>query len=169
MGPPPLDPLIQAALDEQYNPVPLTVSPGANDVAICSSHSLEFCSDCDLDFRQLNAMTKLIAASNEIAIPPPPNVLHPGRSQAITKMKEDGNVGDIYGSSRSKLDVACAFRLRINNETGRKLFISIICPPDSQHHETLGSPRLLSGTRWRLSYAIDQLHSLQRRITFLPL
>jgi len=91
MAPPKLDPLIQAALDEQFRRVPLAVSTNANDVAVCSVHSLETCQDCHLNFQELNALTKMIAAANEIAIPPPPNVLHPGRSQAITKMKEDGN------------------------------------------------------------------------------
>ncbi|KAG8945603.1 hypothetical protein FRC04_000650 [Tulasnella sp. 424] len=92
MPPPPqMDPLIQAALDEQFQAVPLAVQGDARDQAVCAKHSLEVCSDCGLNFAELNVFTKLIAQSNEIAIPPPPNVVHPNRSQAVQKTKEEGN------------------------------------------------------------------------------
>lgn len=92
-GPPPqIDELVKAALDEQFQQVPLAVSPDANDLAVCSKHSQEVCAECGLNFSELNVFAKLIAASNEIAIPPPPNVIHPSRSQAVQKTKEEGNV-----------------------------------------------------------------------------
>jgi len=92
-GPPQLDPLIQAALDEQFQPVALSVTKTAEttDIAVCAKHSLEVCQECGLSFSDLNLFAKLIAACNEIAIPPPPNVIHPNRSQAVQKTKEEGN------------------------------------------------------------------------------
>ncbi|KAG9014349.1 hypothetical protein FRB94_012755 [Tulasnella sp. JGI-2019a] len=89
--PPPIDPFYQAAIDEQFNRVPVTFSPEQNDVALCEAHKKEVCEDCGLDFHELNIFTKMIAASNPIAVPAPPNVVHPARSQAVQKAKEDGN------------------------------------------------------------------------------
>jgi len=71
--------------------VPLTVSGETNDVAVCAAHKKEVCEECGLDFHELNIFTKMIAASNPIAVPAPPNVVHPARSTAVQKAKEDGN------------------------------------------------------------------------------
>ena len=95
-GPPmptPADPLVQAALDEQFRPVPLALSSTSNATAVCSQHSLEVCTDCGVDFAELNLFAKMIAATNEIAIPPPPSVVNQPRSLAVQKAKEEGNVG----------------------------------------------------------------------------
>jgi len=95
-GPPPpspaIDPFYQAAIDEQFRRVPLTFNPEANDVALCSEHKKEVCEDCGLDFHELNIFTKMIAASNPIAVPAPPNVVTTQRSQAVQQFKEAGNV-----------------------------------------------------------------------------
>jgi len=89
--PPSIDPFYQAAIDEQFNRVPVTVTAEANDVAVCSKHKKEVCEDCGLDFHELNIFTKMITASNPIAVPAPPNVVTTQRSQAVQQFKEAGN------------------------------------------------------------------------------
>ncbi|KAG8942241.1 hypothetical protein FRC03_003493 [Tulasnella sp. 419] len=89
MAPPGPDPMVQAALDEQFRAINLTLADPST--AVCSAHKKETCEECNLDFTGLNALAKVLPTLNEPGIPPPPNVVHPGRSQAVQKAKEDGN------------------------------------------------------------------------------
>ncbi|CAD6888132.1 unnamed protein product [Tilletia laevis] len=79
--PPAPTPEQQAVTDAHFRPVPLQFNPetGTLDSPI-------------LDLSVLNALIRSIASlPKEIPIPPPPNVLPPQRSMAITKAKDDGN------------------------------------------------------------------------------
>lgn len=49
-----------------------------------------------MDFAPVNALSRALVAQPELAIPPPPNIVHPARSAAVTKAKEEGNVRPIY-------------------------------------------------------------------------
>ncbi|KDQ18966.1 hypothetical protein BOTBODRAFT_82750, partial [Botryobasidium botryosum FD-172 SS1] len=84
-----IDPALQAAMDAQYHPVPLKVADATR--VVCSAHDLEVCAECAVDFAQLNLIAKMLQSAPELAVPPPPNVMHPGRSQAVHKAKEEGN------------------------------------------------------------------------------
>jgi len=88
-APAPPDPALQAAIDAQYKPVPLKVADASR--VTCVSHELEVCAECGVDFTSLNLIAKMLQAAPELAVPPPPNIMHPGRSQAVHKAKEEGN------------------------------------------------------------------------------
>lgn len=89
---PPPDPLMQAAIEQDFKPVNLKTGPPKDSQALCAEHDLEQCSKCNLDFTALNALAKLFVANPNLACPPPPQVIQQQRSQAVNKTKEDGNV-----------------------------------------------------------------------------
>ncbi|PVG03312.1 hypothetical protein CPB86DRAFT_670030, partial [Serendipita vermifera] len=60
-------------------------------IALCREHKRESCNDCGLDFTAMNAMAKMFAMAPTDAILPPPNVVQPGRAQAVSKTKDEGN------------------------------------------------------------------------------
>jgi translocation protein SEC72 len=88
--PQPPDPIVVAAIDAQFREVPLQVSNGTQ--VLCRPHSLETCKECDVDFASLNGITKMLQNQPELAVPPPANIVPPGRTQAVQKAKEEGNV-----------------------------------------------------------------------------
>ena len=86
------DPVLQAAIDENFQPVAIKLGENTSQ-AVCEPHGLESCADCGVDYQQLNMMAKIMTSlPAEMPVPPPPNVMAPHRSQAVTKAKEDGNV-----------------------------------------------------------------------------
>lgn len=88
------DPVMQQIIDADFKPVPLKLGEPNNSSVSCSTHGLEVCPDCKLDFSQLNLLTKALANRPDIAFPPPPQpqFVHPARSVAVTKTKDEGNV-----------------------------------------------------------------------------
>ena len=70
---------------------------GANAQAYCSSHGLEKCEACDVDFTALNMLARVFVQHPTLVCPPPPTIVQPQRSQAVNKTKEDGNVRCFFG------------------------------------------------------------------------
>ncbi|KIM24056.1 hypothetical protein M408DRAFT_35507, partial [Serendipita vermifera MAFF 305830] len=87
------DPILQAAIEADFKPVGLKLADAEKPLstAVCSAHSLENCSTCGLDFTALNALAKMFSLAPSDAILPPPNVVQPGRAQAVAKTKDEGN------------------------------------------------------------------------------
>ena len=90
--PPRADPVMQAIIDADFKPVSLQFGEPENNTVLCKSHAREVCSECKVDFSALNGLTKSLINRPDLAFPPPPQVVHPGRSVAITKTKDEGNV-----------------------------------------------------------------------------
>ena len=90
---PPPDPAVLAAIDANFKEVQFKLGPPNNTQIFCPAHSLEKCSDCDIDFTTVNHLAKLIATiPPEAGVPPPAQMAGPQRSQLVTKTKEEGNV-----------------------------------------------------------------------------
>lgn len=87
--PPPPDPAVLAAIEQDYKPVPLKLN---ENQVLCDGHGLEKCGECEVDFVAVNQLAKMIVSHPEYAVPPPPNMIPPQRSQAVSKAKEEGNV-----------------------------------------------------------------------------
>lgn len=89
--PPPPDPALQAIIDQDFKPVDIALSPDTH-VALCAKHSLEKCTDCDIDFINLNRLSRILAANPNLLCPPPANVVSQKLTQAVTATKDEGNV-----------------------------------------------------------------------------
>ncbi|THH10364.1 hypothetical protein EW145_g1392 [Phellinidium pouzarii] len=89
--PPPADPKMQALIEADYKPVNLKLGPPNDTQALCVVHELEKCDDCNVDFASTNSLARIFAANPNLLCPPPPQIVQPQRSQAVTKTKEDGN------------------------------------------------------------------------------
>ena len=85
------DPIMQAVIEADFRPVDLTLD-SANVAALCAVHSREKCDECDIDYTQLNRLSKVLAANPTLHCPPPPNVVNQKLSQIINQTKEEGNV-----------------------------------------------------------------------------
>lgn len=100
--PPQPDPKLQALIEADFKPVKLKLGPppppsGKEDSpkncqALCIPHGLEKCDQCKLNFGVTNNLARLFVANPTLVVPPPPQIVQPQRSQAVTKTKEDGNV-----------------------------------------------------------------------------
>jgi translocation protein SEC72 len=87
------DPAILAAIDATFKEVPFKLGPPNDSQIFCPVHSLEKCTDCNIDFTSVNQLAKLIATiPAEVGVPPPAQLAGPQRAQLVTKMKEEGNV-----------------------------------------------------------------------------
>ncbi|KAI0272455.1 hypothetical protein BC834DRAFT_948766 [Gloeopeniophorella convolvens] len=84
------DPVMQAVIEADFRPVDLALDP-TNVNALCAAHSLEKCDDCDVDYVQLNRLSKVLAANPTLLCPPPPNVVNQKLSQMVNQTKEEGN------------------------------------------------------------------------------
>ncbi|KAI9508172.1 hypothetical protein F5148DRAFT_1367964 [Russula earlei] len=84
------DPVMQAVIEADFRPVDLTLD-SANVSALCSSHSREKCDECDVDFVQLNRLSKVLTAHPKLPFPPPPHVVNQKLSQIVNQTKEEGN------------------------------------------------------------------------------
>ncbi|KAF9457434.1 hypothetical protein BDZ94DRAFT_1273116 [Collybia nuda] len=87
---PPPDPALQALIDQDYVPTPLTLTDDKNR-ALCSAHKLEKCTPCDVDFVNLNRLSALLVANPNLLCPPPANVITQKITQIVTATKDEGN------------------------------------------------------------------------------
>jgi hypothetical protein len=85
------DPALQAIIEADFRPVDLIVGAPNDSFAYCP-HSSEKCSECGLDFINLNRLSKLLTANPMLKCPPPPNVISQKLSTVINTTKEEGNV-----------------------------------------------------------------------------
>lgn len=86
------DPIMQARIEADFKPVDLTVGGPSAAFAFCNSHKLEKCKECNVDFMALNRISKILFTNPALRCPPPPNVVQQKLSQAVTNMKDEGNV-----------------------------------------------------------------------------
>jgi len=84
------DPVMQAVIEADFRPIELTLD-STNTAALCASHSLEKCDECDIDYVQLNRLSKVLTANPKLPFPPPPNVINQKLSQIVNQTKEEGN------------------------------------------------------------------------------
>ena len=85
------DPTLQALIEQDFKPVNLKFGP-PNDTTVLCAHGNEQCKEFDVDFTQINYLSKIFLANPHIKCPPPAQVVQQQRSQAVNKTKEDGNV-----------------------------------------------------------------------------
>ena len=86
------DPVMQAVIEASFVPVDITLGPPDNVTALCQVHSLEQCTACDVDYSALNRISRLLLLNPNLRCPPPPQMVTQKLSQAVTAMKEEGNV-----------------------------------------------------------------------------
>lgn len=91
----PPDPAGQALIDQDFKPIELSLAADGH-TATCAHHSLEKCTDCDVDYVALNRMSRILAQNPNLRCFPPPNAVTNNLSQAITGKKEEGNVCPSY-------------------------------------------------------------------------
>jgi len=84
------DPALQALIDQDFVPVPLTLSSD-NITALCEKHKLEKCDDCNVDFGITNHLSRLLANNPNLLCPPPSNVVSQKLSQIVQSTKDEGN------------------------------------------------------------------------------
>ena len=82
---------MQAAIEADFRPVDVALD-SANGTALCPSHSLENCDECDVDYVQLNRLSKILTANPKLPFPPPSNIVNQKLSQIVNQTKEEGNV-----------------------------------------------------------------------------
>jgi translocation protein SEC72 len=95
--------VLTALIEADFRPVDLAVGPPNGSHATCAKHSLEKCTDCNLDFLNLNRMSKLLIANPTLLCPPPANVVSQKLTQVITTTKEEGNALFKMGKHRDAL------------------------------------------------------------------
>jgi len=90
------NPALQAIIDQSF--VPIDISFGAEPyITLCGPHKEEKCKECGVDFLGLNRVARLLATNPGLRCPPPPNAMTSKQlTQAVTQMKEDGNVCQSY-------------------------------------------------------------------------
>ncbi|KAG6888751.1 hypothetical protein C0995_006222 [Termitomyces sp. Mi166 len=84
------DPALQALIEDDFRPVPLSLSDDRN-TAYCLDHRLEKCDACDVDFVNLNRLSTLLANNPNLLCPPPSNIVTQKLSQMVTTTKDEGN------------------------------------------------------------------------------
>jgi translocation protein SEC72 len=89
------DPVMQAVIEADFRPIDLTLD-STKASALCASHSREKCDECDVDYVQLNLLSKVLTANPKLPFPPPPNVVNQKLSQIVNQTKEEGNVRHTY-------------------------------------------------------------------------
>ena len=94
------DPVMQARIEADFKPVDLIVGGPNAAFAFCYKHKLEKCKDCNADFIALNRISKILLTNPALRCPPPPNVVQQKLSQAVTNMKDEGNVCALFVLSR---------------------------------------------------------------------
>jgi translocation protein SEC72 len=83
---------MQAAIEADFRPVDVALD-SATGTALCPSHSSEKCDECEVDYVQLNRLSKILTANPKLPFPPPSNVVNQKLSQIVNQTKEEGNVG----------------------------------------------------------------------------
>ncbi|KAJ7498014.1 hypothetical protein B0H11DRAFT_2276148 [Mycena galericulata] len=84
------DPALQALIDADFIPAALALSPD-NNLALCAAHSLEKCTECGIDYVNMNRLSKLLVGNPGLLCPPPANVISQKLTQIITTTKDEGN------------------------------------------------------------------------------
>ncbi|KAG6855905.1 hypothetical protein H0H87_009511 [Tephrocybe sp. NHM501043] len=84
------DPALQALIEEDFRPVPISLSDDLH-TARCLEHRLEKCEPCDVDFVNLNRLSTLLANNPNLLCPPPSNVVTQKLSQMVSATKDEGN------------------------------------------------------------------------------
>lgn len=92
----------------------VTIAPNAPpDIAnksfvlvVCKLHDQQKCDQCRVDFTPVNYLHQFLRFAPAEAIPPPPNVgPPPQRAQAVTNLKDAGNVCIVFLSPCNKYDI----------------------------------------------------------------
>ncbi|KAF7309437.1 Kinase-like protein [Mycena indigotica] len=86
---PTVDPKLQALIDADFQPVALNLQDSV--LALCGSHSLEKCTECGVDYVNLNRMSRLLAQNPTVPFPPPPQMVTKNLSTMVTSTKDEGN------------------------------------------------------------------------------
>ncbi|KAJ6568275.1 hypothetical protein DFH09DRAFT_983121 [Mycena vulgaris] len=112
---PAVDPALQALIDADFIPTALTISPDTH-LALCAAHSLEKCTDCGVDYVNLNRLSKLLAGNPTLLCPPPSNVgVSQKLTQLVTSTKDEGNalfkVGQ-HGQAIKKYNTAANYAVQ---------------------------------------------------------
>lgn len=94
------DPALQALIDQDFTEVPIVFGEETY-IALCGPHSLEKCTSCNVDFINMNRLSKLLATNPNLLCPPPPQMVSKSLSVAVTNTKDEGNVCT-RGSFRSR-------------------------------------------------------------------
>jgi translocation protein SEC72 len=94
---PPPDPVLQAAIDQDFRPVPLALGSDGT-IAVCEPHKLEKCDNCNVDFVNTNRLSRLLVANPNLLCPPPSNIVSQKLTQMVTSAKEEGNVSTTLAS-----------------------------------------------------------------------
>ena len=107
------DPILQALIDQDFIPVPLTLSSDST-MALCASHKLEKCDDCNLDFVNTNRLARLLIANPNLLCPPPSTVVTQKLTQMVQTTKDEGNVRtfDIFVFRFRLLNIRCRLYLK---------------------------------------------------------
>ncbi|KAJ7249549.1 hypothetical protein B0H12DRAFT_1122101 [Mycena haematopus] len=88
---PAVDPSLQALIDADFVPTQIALSPD-NSLALCVPHKLEKCTDCGMDYVNLNRLSKILVGNPTLLCPPPPSVISQKLTQMVTQTKDEGNV-----------------------------------------------------------------------------
>lgn len=109
---PSVDPTLQALIDADYIPTPVVLSQD-NNFALCAPHKLEKCTDCGVDYVNLNRLSKILVGNPTLLCPPPSNVISQKLTQMVTQTKDEGNVrAFVYISLYGGLFVYCRLSSR---------------------------------------------------------
>ena len=82
---------MQAVIEADFRTIDLALDSSSGTV-LCPSHSREKCDECDVDYVQLNRLSKILTANPKLPFPPPPNIVNQKLSQIVNQTKEEGNV-----------------------------------------------------------------------------
>jgi translocation protein SEC72 len=85
------DPSAIALIEQDFKQVDIALEED-NAKAVCGPHRLEKCSDCDVDYVNLNRLSHLFVANPTLLCPPPPHMVSGNMSKVINTTKEEGNV-----------------------------------------------------------------------------
>ncbi|KAJ7708936.1 hypothetical protein B0H17DRAFT_1031286 [Mycena rosella] len=111
---PAVDPALQALIDADFIPTALTLSPDTN-LALCAAHSVEKCTDCGIDYVNMNRLSKILVANPTLLCPPPSGVVSQKLTQAVTTTKDEGNTLFKAGNhiqAIKKYNTAAAFAIQ---------------------------------------------------------
>ncbi|KAI0316764.1 hypothetical protein OF83DRAFT_1059823 [Amylostereum chailletii] len=82
---------MQALIEADFRPVDIAFGEPNNCTARCGPHKLEKCTDCDVDFANMNRLSSILAANPNLVCPPPPQITNKNLSQMVNATKEEGN------------------------------------------------------------------------------
>ncbi|KAL4252907.1 hypothetical protein ABKN59_003587 [Abortiporus biennis] len=87
----PPDPIMQAMIEATYVPIEVNFGPPDNSSVLCGPHSKEECAECDVDYTNLNRLSRTLLMNPSLRCPPPPQVVSQKLNQAVHNVKEEGN------------------------------------------------------------------------------